>query len=100
MDNQEEQRGAADPFEESLRQILSNDTVRNKRASAPLSGASNADTGMSPAERRAADDAAAAAKRLAEQKTLFWLNLLRPVAVIAVIALLWWFVMRITSFGG
>jgi hypothetical protein len=100
MDNQEEQRGAADPFEESLRQILSNDSVRGGRPAAPFSGASNAGAGMSSAERRAADDAAAAAKWRAEQKTLFWLNLLRPVALVAVIFLLGWFVMRITSVGG
>ena len=97
MDEQEKQSGAADPFEENLRQILSNDSVANgKRLAAGASGPG----AMSPFERRAADDAAAAEKIRAEQKIIFWLNLLRPVALIAVIVLLGWFVMRITSFGG
>jgi hypothetical protein len=100
MDNQEEQRGAADPFEESLRQILSNDSVQSGRPAASLAGASNPIKNMSSAERRAADDAAAAAKRLTERKTLFWLNILRPLAAIGVIVLLWLFVMRTTSGGG
>jgi len=103
MDNMEEQN-VKDPFEESLRQILSNDSAdKGVRLAASLvnpAGASSQATGMSPAERRAADDAAAAAKIQAEQKVLFWLNLFRPFAVISVLALLGWFVLRISKVGG
>jgi hypothetical protein len=100
MDEQEKRNGAADPFEESLHQILSNDSAAKGRQLAASRGAASGPAAMSSAEKRAAADAAAAAKRQAEQKTLFWLNLLRPLAVIAVIVLLWLFVMRTTSLGG
>jgi len=100
MDNIKEQTGAAeDPFEESLRQILSNDSAKGGRVSAFAVAPSPAPT-LSPAERRAADDATAAAKIQSEQKVLFWLNLFRPLAFIAVLALLGWFVLRISNLGG
>jgi len=104
MDNQEKQSVVADPFEESLRQILSNDSAGKgglpAASAANRAGASYQAVGMSLAERRAAEDAAAAAKIQTEQKILFWMNLFRPLALITVLILLGWFVLRISGLGG
>jgi len=99
MDNIEEQCGK-DPFEDSLRQILSNDSAGKGARLAVSAAVSSPAPALSPAERRAADDASAAAKIRSEQKVLFWLNLFRPLAFIAVLVLLGWFVLRISNLGG
>ena len=77
-------------FEEGLRQILSPESTPVNHGGAPAPRAS------SIAMQRLLE---AAEKAEAERKALFWLRLLRPIAIVAFIGLLAGFVYRITTFG-
>ncbi len=78
-----------DRFEEGLRQILSG---------TPSSGAQGT-TGVRPRPQPRAGGGApdTAAKAEAARKALFWFKLMRPLAFLALVALLTMFVMRITA---
>jgi hypothetical protein len=85
----EEQNNSGEAgFEESLKQILSND---------PPGGHGTA-AGKPPTRPHTEDTAQKAADRAeTERKALFWINLIRPLALLAFLALLAMFVLRITA---
>ncbi|MDR2971566.1 MAG: hypothetical protein LBU83_06530 [Bacteroidales bacterium] len=94
MDKQEKS-GSGETFEESLRQILSYGSIAEggkPTLEAPSRGAESA---ISPTRRYQA----AADKFQASQKAIYWLNLLRPIAVVVLVTLMVAFVYRIVNFG-
>jgi hypothetical protein len=78
-------------FEESLRQILSN---------APSGGRKAVGGSLRPPERPESGALEAAGKAETESKAIFWFKLMRPLAMLALVALLAMFVLRITAARG
>jgi hypothetical protein len=84
-----------DQFEENLREILSPGPV-SKKEEGDAAPATLTRPVIRPTHRYLEE---AADRYEKEQKALFWLKIIRPIAFIALLGLLALFVQRITSFG-
>jgi hypothetical protein len=95
----DQEKNNADPFEDGLRQILSSDAQAGERPAAGEPAAQSEAAKQKRAERMEAERIEAEKRAESERRLLFWLKLLRPVALVALLGLMALFVHIIVTWG-